>query len=392
MNAERTCLVFGAGALGLGFLGPELAGHYRMVFADINLKADLLSALHGDGRYCMNESGPACTTLEIAGVDAVNLEAEPERLAHEVRNATLIFTAVGEPNLGKVAPVIAQAHGGVIGRDLRVLCCENGIHIAEKMRGHLKVAFGGQVPRQIRVSDTVMGRMCQFLPEGHAPWQPIHPGLAAVVVGEPFYGMPVEAHCMGDLPDPGDAFQICDGPRFEALEDLKMFSHNGLHAFLASLGTLRSREFFCDLTADAEVMALTRQLMVDEIGPAMFVKHRGAMDRNEYLNYVPTIIRRILCPGLHDAIARGTRGMPRKLLPWERFISGIRCVREQGGRPAVYCRGLAAAIRVARLQNETTQSLAEVLHEVCELDPRADAELIELTHDGERWLDREFLV
>ena len=37
-------VVLGAGALGLGFIGPELTPHCRITYLDIPAKADLLAA------------------------------------------------------------------------------------------------------------------------------------------------------------------------------------------------------------------------------------------------------------------------------------------------------------------------------------------------------------
>lgn len=390
-DQNRSCIVFGAGALGLGFLGPELHRQYRMIFVDIPQKAGLIGALRAGRSYRMNESGPALNVQEIDNVDALDVAADAARLERELAGATLIFTAVGEPNLGKVAPLVARAARAVpAGRRLRVLCCENGIHIAEKMRGHLRAALGGELPDTVRVGDTVMGRMCQWVEHPQNPWTALAPGVDVAVVGEPFFGMPVEAHALEGLESPGEAFQVCSPARFAALEDLKMFAHNGLHAFLACLGALRGYELFCQLSADAEIMALARRLLADEIGPALLTRHAEGLDRNEYRNYATTIVRRILCPGLRDTIGRGVRGALRKLAPWERFISGVRCVKECGGSPVLYSRGVAAAARMAVRLGETGGPLDTILAETCGLDPRSEADLIDLIHEGDRWLDREF--
>jgi mannitol-1-phosphate/altronate dehydrogenase len=246
------------------------------------------------------------------------------------------------------------------------------------------------VPESIRVGDTVMGRMCQWIESPGPGWTRLDEDVDIAVVGEPFFGMPVEAHMTDGMAAVPEAFEVCSVARFAALEDLKMFAHNGLHAFLASLGALRGRELFCELSGDGDIMALARALLIEEVGPALLSKHRGALGRNEYGNYATTILRRITCPGLRDSIGRGVRGALRKLAPWERFVSGIRCVAEQGGEPAIYCRGVAAAVRMARSLGETSDALPEVLTRVCELDARSDRALFEMVLEGDRWLDREF--
>ena len=41
-SLETSCVVFGAGALGLGFIGPELSPNCRITYVDIAQKQDLL--------------------------------------------------------------------------------------------------------------------------------------------------------------------------------------------------------------------------------------------------------------------------------------------------------------------------------------------------------------
>jgi len=79
-HADRTCVVFGAGALGLGFLGPELAGDYRMVYVDIPQKGEFLGHLCAAGAYTANETGPSARAVRVEGVrGVVSADAEAGR-------------------------------------------------------------------------------------------------------------------------------------------------------------------------------------------------------------------------------------------------------------------------------------------------------------------------
>ncbi len=140
-KANRTCVVFGAGALGLGFLGPELAGLYEMVYVDIPAKGAFLDYLTSCGQYTYNETGPSARAVTVRGVRGVRADDEAQ-VGAALDAAELVFTAVGEPNLPGVAPVLARAAARrATGRPLRILCCENGLEIASKLRGFVQSAL-----------------------------------------------------------------------------------------------------------------------------------------------------------------------------------------------------------------------------------------------------------
>ncbi|KPK65753.1 MAG: hypothetical protein AMK73_02020, partial [Planctomycetes bacterium SM23_32] len=303
--------MFGAGALGLGFLGPELTPHCRVTFLDVRLKADLLDHLRRAGSYTFNRTGLSMRPVEVQGVDGVLLgeAGDADALGELLDGAELIFTAVGEPNLPQLAPLLANAaRRRTPERPLRVLCAENGVEIAANLRQAVQRDAGRELGGDVLVGDTVMGRMCKVVAAPAPSLEPPAPGLDWAVVAEPFYGIPVEAHVTAGLPRLPGALDAQPPPRFRASEDVKMLSHNGLHAPLACLGCLRGAEFFDELRDAPELMELARRLMVDEAGTALLGKHKGALGRNEYLNYCDSILRRVTCPVLHDPVEHGMRG------------------------------------------------------------------------------------
>jgi len=389
---DRTCVVFGAGALGLGFLGPELGAEYRMVYVDIPAKAHFLSYLSAAGRYTCNETGPAGRVLEVTGVAGIST-ADQEAVQTALDEAELVFTAVGEPNLSKVAPALAAAAARrSADRPLRVLCSENGLQIARRLTGLIESALGEPAGERLVAGDTVMGRMCMVVSPPERGLAPVGPEFDWAVAGEPFFGIPVQRRAMAGLGEPGAAFQLMSDARFAAEEDVKMMAHNGLHAFLAFLGELGGKRYFHELRADGELMAMAQRMLLEEVGAALLRKHGDALDRNDYLNYAPTILRRITCPGLHDSVARGTRGAIRKLEPWERLVGGVRTIAGQGLVPEIYATGLTAAIVVARRRGETELGFRDVLTRHCGLREDTEADLIELAQRRRRWLASKFAL
>ncbi len=125
-------------------------------------------------------------------------------------------------------------------------------------------------------------------------------------------------------------------------------------------------------------METARALLFEEAAPALLRRHAGVLDRNEVLNYCDWILRRTTCPVFRDVIARGVRGIVRKLQPWERLIYSLRTVAGQGIEPRAYATGVAAAVMIARRERETALSFGDVLTEHCGLEPEADAELLSL--------------
>lgn len=386
-STRKNCVVFGAGALGLGFLGPELSDAFALAYVDIPDKGDLLGYLAEQGRFTVNETGPSARALEVGGVRGIRTD-DTDALRDALDVVDLVFTAVGEPNLPHVAPHLAWAAARRRPHSpLRVLCCENGIEIAEKLTGLVEKELEEPLEGRAVVGDTVMGRMCRIAWVGEEDLEPVAPPCQWAVAAEPFFGMPVERKVTEGLETQCRALQPTGPEVFAALEDVKMFAHNGLHAFLAFLGALKGRRLFCELRDEPVIMEMARGLLVDEIWPALRRKHGPALDRNYYLNFAPSITRRITCPGLADAIARGTRGAMRKFRPWERMVYGVRTVSRQGVRPENYATGLAAGIEVARRQAETDMSPREVLTDHCGFDPREEADLIELVEEKGRALD-----
>lgn len=381
MAAEPfSCVVFGAGALGLGFLGPELSADAHVTYVDVPARADLMDHLRAAGCYVFNETGLSLRPVTVSGVDGLCLGDPAEAEAFDALDAAdLAVTAVGEPNLHRLVPLLARAAARrPAGRPLRILCAENGVEIAGGLRRAVEREAGGRLSAPPLVGDTVMGRMCKIVQPVRPPLEPAAPGLDWAVVAEPFFGIPVEQHAVAGLEGLPAGIEPQSPARFRASEDVKMLSHNGLHVVLACLGHLRGVQLFPELRGHADLMALGRRLLVAEAGAALFCRHGDALGRNEYLNYCDAILRRVTCPVLKDPIARGVRSIMRKLEPGERLVHSLRTVAGQGIEPTAFATGLAAAVRIARQAGETDQGFRDVLTDHCGLDSQADADLIAL--------------
>ncbi len=374
------CTVIGAGALGLGFLGPELAGECRLTYLDIPAKKSFLDRLSEEGHYVLNQTGLSVRAVSVGPARGLPFQEEPSSAVREALDgAELVFTAVGAANLPRLAPLLAAAAARrSAARPLRVLCGENGVDIALNLRRAVCRQARADPGEALLVGDTVMGRMCKTVQAPEAPLRPVAPGLDWAVVSEAYFGIPVTEQTLVGLAGIPSALLPQGEAEFRASEDTKMLAHNGLHALLACLGRLRRAKRFCDLREEAELMETARALLFEEAAPALLRRHAGVLDRNEVLNYCDWILRRTTCPVFRDVIARGVRGIVRKLQPWERLIYSLRTVAGQGIEPRAYATGVAAAVMIARRERETALSFGDVLTEHCGLEPEADAELLSL--------------
>jgi len=379
--------VFGAGALGLGFLGPELSRDCHVTFVDVPAKRPFVEQLSHEGAYTFNQSGLTMRAVRVETVTGLLTEGQISGSAvpEALDRADLVFTAVGGARLPGLAPVLGRA---AVRRTadvpLRVLCAENGVEVARGLRAHIRQRLGDEPAGRLLTGDTVMGRMCKVVAGPEPPLEPVAPGQDWAVVSEQFYGIPVQQHVVAGLSAVPEALQPLPPAAFHVAEDIKMLAHNGLHAILACLGRLRGRRFFSELRSDAQLMELARRLLAEEVGPALARKHGRAFDRNRYMNYCDSILRRTTCPVFHDPISRGVRGIMRKLEPWERLVYGVRTVAEQGIEPGLYATGLAAAVLLARASGETDLGFREVLTGPCGFDPAKDAGLISLIESRRR--------
>ena len=370
MTLRGDCVIFSAGALALGFLGPELSKHYRLHFADVSAKLKLLEHLSDAHSYQTNITGPTNHSLTVEEVNGYNLDdpAQSASLKKVILKAHLLITSVGLKNLTHVARFLSpifKTRDPEQGK-LVILCSENGIDVAHGFREMLIREMEEDLPDRILVGDTVMGRMCKIetdlkrFPHLVTPY----PDADWAVAGEAWFGMPVDGDRLpsADLPD--DVFSVSKHKRFLALEDIKLFTHNGGHSFLAYLGELKGKTFFSELADDHFVMSVIWEMLTDEVGKAILQQHREVIERNEYFNYTQGLLRRMVCPHFADRIERGTRGGLLKLGPDERLIGGGRFLIEHGIKPRRYSLAIAAAIihnqRIGELLSDDKKIVADV--------------------------------
>ena len=397
MDKKPEALIFGAGALALGFLGPELYKDWALTFIDIDAKKELLSRLKDNGKYTVNIAGPFQKAFEVTNVRGLNLNNPPElkEIIQRFSSSPLIFTSVGAANLNSLVPIFCEGIRNVTeGFSLPfrkaksdttyILCCENGRDIAMKFHTSLEISLNRRLTLECRIGDTVMGRMCRVEPdiESNKYLEPVYEGANWAVVAEPFFGFPIKRSLIKEEKLFKSPFQLKEDSVFEALEDIKFFAHNGCHAFLGYLGFLKGYRYFGELKKDKNLMGLAYETLFNEVGKALITKHE-IIDRSDYENYAIDLLRRLTCPYFNDSIDRAVRRPLEKLGPDERLISGARFILSQGICPKIYTLSIAAAIKAGVNNKEiSSDNIDEILLTYCKLTPDKDASLIELIKDS----------
>jgi mannitol-1-phosphate/altronate dehydrogenase len=346
-------LIIGAGALGLGFVAERLAPDYELCFADLRAQEARLRRLEGQQSYTVNLCGlDGITPRQIRGSMAIafaDQPAEDDVLCRAVEQADLILTITNRQLLDQIVPWLSELLNGRQTRHY-LLFCENGRSIARSFANY----FG---PHTVPV-DTVMSRMCRFDTLNDAAddapnrpgYAPMWPGHSEFLVAEDYEFWPLDASiCEGGPFSP--AFSLVPPEEFLLWEDIKLYMHNGMHAFVAYRAFLEGTRSFAEVSEALREAA--RETMLAEVVPAIARTHACAR-RTELEDYGLALLARFFNPFFADSIDRGVRGVKDKLAPDERLFSGCEYIRRAGISPDRYARTLAAAQEVLSQQIDVT--------------------------------------
>jgi mannitol-1-phosphate/altronate dehydrogenase len=343
MTVTPRALIIGAGALGLGFLAERMAADYALCLADLESRAPLLRRIAAEEGFtanlCSTEGAEARRVkgaFSAASIDGAG-GGPGGGLADALEAADLVLTAVG----GRALPDVVAAIAPILNARRRrtwLLFCENGRDVASR---HGK-AFGPSVT----CVDTVMSRMCRFAEPGESRYAPLWPGHDARLVAEAYAVIPLDRALCRDGPFTG-VFDLVEKDEFVMWEDIKLFMHNGMHAFMSYHAFLEGTERFPGISAPIRAEAL--RVMREELVPAIVFHHPRAR-RGELMRYGLELLDRFASPHLNDSIERGVRGAAEKLAPGERLIAGRDYIIEAGIEPRGYATTIDAARRIAAIQ------------------------------------------
>jgi len=334
-------VIIGAGALGLGFLAERLASHYDVCLADLSPTEKLLRQIKINQGFTVNLcSLEGVSPRRVAGRFQVALSDTPEgrgKLDQAFREADLVLTATGRTLLDKVVGTIAPTMNQRVKKGW-LLFCENGRHIA--------ASYADSFRPQTVLVDTVMSRMCRFGSAQESAYEPLWPGNDKTLVVEDYSFLPLSA----DLCHPGPfgpTFSLVSHAEFLLWEDMKLYMHNGMHAFVSYAAFLEGVERFSD--TPPWIRGEARQVMLEEVVPAIVRTHACAQEQ-EIERYGLVLLERFYNPYFGDTIERGVRDVASKLAPDERLAGGCEYIRRGGIEPNGYAKTIRAAREILARQ------------------------------------------
>jgi mannitol-1-phosphate 5-dehydrogenase len=360
-------VVFGAGAVGLGFLGEALMrSGCSTVFVDVD--AAVVAALNTYGAYIFHKAGEGLQRVRVSRVRAVcpGGPGAREDLAAHLREADVAFTAAGAAALPTVGKLLAYclASGRRSSGPLNVFCCENHPDAAQALRGATRAAMPepASLGERARFVNTVVARMCQRLTRAQRGLPPIVPGSDVVIVAEDYDPLPVDASAVAEPRPTVHGMAFLAPEEFEAWDRRKVFAHNGVHALLAVLGRLKGCRYLYEAGRDPQIQALARGALQEELNPALLRAYPRWFSPEGQSRFAQDILTRILNPHFADTVERGLRGSLRMVGPEDgRLIRAIHFVVGHGIVPRRLCIAAAGILHLNDIPHERAVKLAQAV-------------------------------
>ena len=377
-------VIFGAGNIGRGFLGPLCQqGGLNICFVDV--VRDVVDLLNQRGRYPLEiVDNDRTTRSEISSVTALD-GRDTNAVADRVARAELVWTAVGARALPAIANPLAEGirrRAQSSKRPLNIIICEN-LHQADTILHDLlaELLIGPDrefLDQQVGLIMSVVARMVPVMTE-----EVLREDRLKIRV-EPYALLPVDAEAIrGNLLPIPALIPCCP---FEAFVQRKLYVHNGLHAIAAYLGYQAGHEFSYQAVEDP-VIRPKLLYAGRQIAHALHCEHE--FDMVHLSEHVAELLRRFGNRALGDQVIRLARDPIRKLGPQDRLIGAARLILRHGGDASVHAEAIKAALQFdlpddpssVKLQAMLkTRSLLDVLSEISALPP--DDPLAELLQDA----------
>ncbi|MCL2059815.1 MAG: mannitol dehydrogenase [Oscillospiraceae bacterium] len=330
-------LMYGAGSVGRGFIGPLFAhAGYEVAFVDIN--PDIVRALNERRGYHYTIVAETPVYVPVSGVRGVD-GLDETAVVGEIAACDMMATALGASVLQKVAPLIARGFSARMrqsGRPLNILICENLKGAAHHLRGWLEAALPegdrALLAQKCGLIETAIGRMIPVAaPNTEDPLN--------VMVEE--YGLlPVDRDAFVGAPP--DVANLIPYAPFAFFEERKLYMHNMGHAICGYLGAGRGYATIAEAIADPHVRLFTQSAMTES---AAMLSAKYAVPFGGVFDHAEDLLLRFGNAALGDTCERVCRDPMRKLAAGDRLAGAMRECRAHGIFPVYIELGYAAALR-----------------------------------------------
>jgi mannitol-1-phosphate 5-dehydrogenase len=157
----RTCIHFGAGALGRGLVLPRLAAAGWAVIV-VDPVTELLDRLRADGGYALETrdgAGSYAMHIPLAGI--FHPQDDAAALADGLASASLVTTAVRRENLEATVRHLAMAWAASMPPQVSLVACENVERVDELLHAMLdRTSLSRGRRGRLDIPRTVVDRIC----------------------------------------------------------------------------------------------------------------------------------------------------------------------------------------------------------------------------------------
>src|ERR671937_637012 len=366
-------VVFGAGNMACGLLGPLLAqSGFATLF--VARRPEVLDAINGRHGYTLQIAGDTVQRRAIGNCAALSAREE-RRVVEAVADAAVVFTAVGSENLACLTPAIGaglwrrSARPG--GPPLNVIACENLPGAGAYLRHQVLSA----VPLERTLTVDSVGGFSAGTTRRIMTGRAIARGEVSVTIDGPGALFVDTQGLKAPLP-------LVQGvtytPEFRVLVLRKLFTLNCAHAVAAYLGYREGCRYIHEAAGHPRVAPVLRGALAEAQAAltAEFPHHAAMIERE-----AAEALAHIANARLADSVSRVARAPRRKLAPRERLLGPAHLARRHNLPHDNLCVSIAAALAyddptdpqaVAMQEAIAAEGLDKVLTEDCGLLPYED--------------------
>ena len=330
-------LMYGAGSIGRGFIGPLFAhAGYEVVFIDIDRAVINAFNDRKSYHYTIAADPPYDVPVDkVCCIDGLDTQAVLEQIA----SCDLMATSLGADVLQKLAPVIAQGFALRMKRSakpLDIIICENLKNSAEILRSWMAEALQPEdkalLNKNCGLVEAAIGRMVPLTsPDAD---DPLH------VTVEEYSFLPVDKDAfMGELPK---VKGLVPHSPFAFYEERKLYLHNMGHAICAYLGKLQGHETISQAIQDFSIRFFVQNAMTES---SAMLSAKYSVPFNKIFDHTEDLLLRFGNKALGDTCLRVTRDPLRKLQSGDRLAGAMEQCAKLGINPVYIALGYAAALR-----------------------------------------------
>ena len=328
-------VIFGAGNIGRGFIGPLFAeSGFEVTFIDVS--KPVVEKLNADHCYPLKiVSSEGSREIMVENVSAVDGN-DPDAAQNAVAECDIAATCVGA---GAIKYILPNFIGGLrrrladSGKSLDLLICENLMDADKFIHSLLEPQLTPEELSMVGLIETSVGRMVP------APDPEANKDNILRVAVEEYGVLPVDRDAFkGEVPPVKN--MVAHSP-FRFYIERKLYLHNMGHAVCAYLGSYTGHEKICTAIADPTIRVIVTAAMTESV---IALSEKYGVSAAPLMEHASDLIRRFANVALGDGCARVGADIPRKLAPSDRLTGGAMNVVSTGAAPVFICIGAAAAL------------------------------------------------